>query len=134
MESRRVLFRSDDHRVDHPGDVVDSREAGDLHFASIRSDLDLADVTAAGEGKVERVVESVLVEPRLELLDRVVVRHIGCQRHLREGQRLVGSGDGELAVLEQIGRASCRERVCKYGEISEVAESLKKKNRMNTKK
>src|SRR3546814_11964661 len=27
----------------------------------------------------------------------------------------------------QIGRASCRERVCQYGEISVVAEALKKK-------
>src|SRR3546814_14035330 len=30
-------------------------------------------------------------------------------------------------VAEQIGRASCRERVCKYVEISVVAVSLKKK-------
>src|SRR3546814_19264208 len=29
----------------------------------------------------------------------------------------------------KIGRASCRERVCQYGEISVVAVSLKKKNK-----
>src|SRR3546814_12120700 len=32
-----------------------------------------------------------------------------------------------IAVDQQIGRASCRERVCQYVEISVVAESLKKK-------
>src|SRR3546814_16747925 len=32
----------------------------------------------------------------------------------------------------QIGRASCRERVCQYVEISLVAVYLKKKNIMNT--
>src|SRR3546814_15056199 len=36
----------------------------------------------------------------------------------------VGRGAGEQ---RQIGRASCRERVCKYVSISVVAESLKKK-------
>src|SRR3546814_13085988 len=33
---------------------------------------------------------------------------------------------------EQIGRASCRERVCQYGSISVVAGSLKKKNKRDT--
>src|SRR3546814_12106716 len=36
--------------------------------------------------------------------------------------------------LHQIGRASCRERVCQYGEISVVAVSLKKKKQDKTKK
>src|SRR3546814_224511 len=35
-------------------------------------------------------------------------------------------GDGEMAL--KIGRASCRERVCKYVYISVVAVSLQKKN------
>src|SRR3546814_14448411 len=35
---------------------------------------------------------------------------------------------GELPVVE-IGRASCRERVCQYVSISVVAVSLKKKNK-----
>src|SRR3546814_19703189 len=37
------------------------------------------------------------------------------------------------APFEQIGRASCRDRVCQYVSISVVAGSLKKKHR-NTKK
>src|SRR3546814_12675140 len=34
-----------------------------------------------------------------------------------------------IRKLEQIGRESCRERVCKYVEISVVAVALKKKKR-----
>src|SRR3546814_13011977 len=46
-------------------------------------------------------------------------------------ERLVGVVDGDLpaAVGHQIGRASCRERVCQYVEVSVVAVSLKKKNK-----
>src|SRR3546814_17320369 len=40
---------------------------------------------------------------------------------------LLGVGGGFLVVPAQIGRASCRERVCKYVWISVVAVSLKKK-------
>src|SRR3546814_12787426 len=36
------------------------------------------------------------------------------------------------ADMDQIGRASCRERVCKYDEIPVVTVSLKKKNNNNT--
>src|SRR3546814_17850650 len=49
-------------------------------------------------------------------------------------QRVVGVGPGDAraqqfrhAGLDEIGRASCRERVCQYWEISVVAVSLKKK-------
>src|SRR3546814_13823725 len=35
-------------------------------------------------------------------------------------------------ILQQIGRASCRERVCQYAQISVVAGSLKKQNIINT--
>src|SRR3546814_20343269 len=38
-----------------------------------------------------------------------------------------------LANDREIGRASCRERVCQYVSISVVAVSLKKKNQMNIK-
>src|SRR3546814_14521020 len=44
-------------------------------------------------------------------------RDLSRVRHLQAGQGLV----------EEIGRASCRERVCQYVEISVVAVSLKKK-------
>src|SRR3546814_20211341 len=43
--------------------------------------------------------------------------------------QLLGNGIGFIA-LGQIGRASCRERVCQYVSISVVAVSLKKKERL----
>jgi hypothetical protein len=51
-------------------------------------------------GEVGGVVEGVLVQARLELVQRVVVRHVGGERHAAEGHLLVGAGDLELAVLE----------------------------------
>src|SRR3546814_19311555 len=71
--------------------------------------------------------------------------------HAPEGRRIYAIGDihGHLDLLdgllaqifadertggvsgEQIGRASCRERVCQYGLIWVVAESLKKKETEN---
>src|SRR3546814_18563584 len=40
----------------------------------------------------------------------------------------VSREDADVAELDEIGRASCRERVCQYVSISVVAGSLKKKN------
>src|SRR3546814_17754581 len=44
---------------------------------------------------------------------------------------ILGGGfiGGWLAHRGQIGRATCRERVCQYVSISGVAESIKKKNK-----
>src|SRR3546814_13101324 len=63
-------------------------------------------------------------------LDRVVADRL---------HRLVGELDRRVGfvrqpflverVVEEIGRASCRERVCQYGSISVVAVSLKKQHR-----
>src|SRR3546814_16195464 len=59
-----------------------------------------------------------LCRPRRELRRRSVAE--GCLR--------VAAGGGE----HQIGRASCRERVCQYVLISVVAGSLKKKKYLQT--
>src|SRR3546814_11116770 len=42
--------------------------------------------------------------------------------------------DVNAQAVEEIGRASCRERVCQYVEISVVAGSLKKKNQYKQRK
>src|SRR3546814_11788662 len=44
---------------------------------------------------------------------------------------IIGKGRGLARIDEQIGRASCRERVCQYVEISVVAVALKKKIRIH---
>ena len=66
--------------VVHRGEVRPPRRAG------LRVDLHLGDVAAAGEGEVLRIVERGLFQAGLQLLDRVVVRHVGGQRDV--GQRL----------------------------------------------
>ena len=90
-----------------------AREAVDLDLAGLLVDFHLADVGAGREGEVGRVVEGGLVQARLQLVQRVVVRHVGRQRHLAEGDLLVGALHGELAVgeldvgiarLHQVGR------------------------------
>ena len=57
-----------------------------LDHAGVLVDLHLGDMAAAGEGEVLRIIERGLVEARFQLLDRIVVRHIGGERDV--GQRL----------------------------------------------
>ena len=54
----------------------------------------------AGIREVGRIVERRLVEPGLELVERIVVRHVRGQRDFAERLAAVGAGDRELAVLE----------------------------------
>src|SRR3546814_12394434 len=57
----------------------------------------------------------------------------GSPAHVRVGVRMADNHDGSHPVSDwligwkQIGRASCRERGCQYGEILGVGASLKKK-------
>src|SRR3546814_20667690 len=66
-------------------------------------------------------VGNVAAEVRATLLDRV---------HVLVAQGILGDAAVHLQRA-QIGRASCRARVCQSGEISVVAVSLKKKNTKN---
>ena len=75
----------DDHRVDDAPDVIDGGKVDDLCNAGLGVNLYLADMTTAGEGEVQRVVEGLLVEPRLQGLERVIVGHVGGERHVAEG-------------------------------------------------
>src|SRR3546814_3709443 len=90
-------------------------------------------------------VSSSDLAPDESAMSRSMVRS---RRHRRRSLRLAGIGIGNaepgqdrrlqglhlrclggllVVVAEQIGRASCRERVFQYWSISVVAESLKKK-------
>src|SRR3546814_16694018 len=57
--------------------------------------------------------------------DEVVVHHVGAADAVALGDerlfRRLGMHEEHAAVAVQIGRASCRERVCKYVEIWVVA-------------
>src|SRR3546814_15040003 len=80
----------------------------------------LADV--AGEGLVGAEEEmKVRFDAEDELLHEIADRRIGGQ-----AERLVADKVADMvgAARRQIGRASCRERVCQYVSISVVAGSL----------
>ena len=72
----------------------------DLDHPGLRIDLDFADVRASGKGEVRGIVERRLVEPGLELVQRIVMRHICGERDVTECLAAIGASDGELAVLE----------------------------------
>ena len=55
---------------------------------------------AVAEGEARRIVDRGLLQPRLERLERKVVRHIGGAGDLRERDAAVGAGDDERAVGE----------------------------------
>src|SRR5688572_4039622 len=89
----------DDHRIDDLSEVVDRGERRDLRRAGVAVHLHFAHVAARGEGEVGRVVEGVLVQTGLELVERVVVRHVGGKGDLAEGLLAVGPRDLELAAV-----------------------------------
>src|SRR5260221_159214 len=99
LRQAAVHLALDDHRIDDLAEVVHRDKRGDLGFAGVAVDLHLADVGAGREGEIGRVVERVLVQPGLELVERVVVRHVGGEGHLAEGLLLVGAGDLEHAAV-----------------------------------
>src|SRR3546814_17692887 len=79
-------------------------------------------------GEIAVLAEQVGDDPALVITKRKD-RGLGRYRRAAEQPRLqlrAGRRIG-LRVVEQIGRASCRGRVCQYVEISVVAVSIKKK-------
>src|SRR6266850_2414935 len=99
LRESAVHLTLDDHRVDDLAEVVHRGEGDDLRRAGVAVDLDLADIAARGEGEVRRVVERVLVEAGLEPVERIVVRHVGRERHFAEGLLPVGARHLEHAVV-----------------------------------
>src|SRR3546814_15712370 len=96
---------------------------------TIRLDADARaafDRFAVGRGGRSALLRQVIQQTVQEIADRPFIdRPDGVARN-RVSLRFT---DVEIAVIEvrEIGRASCRERVCQYVEISVVAVSLKKK-------
>src|SRR3546814_20538059 len=68
-----------------------------------------------------------LVETRL--IDACVAAHVVARPVRLQTKTLGKAGLGTGTVGHEIGRASCRERVCQYVLISVVAVSLKKKKK-----
>jgi hypothetical protein len=70
------------------------------------SDLNLAGMRAVAEGEARRIVDRCVLQARLDLVERQVVRDVGRARDLRERKLAVGAGDREHAVAERnvVGR------------------------------
>src|SRR3546814_10997576 len=86
----------------------------------------LARLTAPGPGR--HVAEAPIVGHWPTALADPLLRHLsdGGERAVRRWAATTG-----IEAIAEIGRASCRERVCQYGLMSVVAVSLKKKNTTN---
>ena len=100
LRQSAVHLAFDDHRIDDVAEVVASGKVDNLHDAGLGIDLDLTDVRTCREREIGRIVECGLVEAGLQLVERIVVRHVCSQRDFAEGLAAVGAGDAELAVLE----------------------------------
>src|SRR3546814_15050362 len=94
---------------------------------------------AAPEDELEHRVETLaFVYGGFDQYLRLVERQRAAraqQRAVAEQHDAAGRPEFEMAepkLFVEIGRASCRERVCQYVEISVVAVSLKKKRKKGT--
>ena len=99
LDETAMHLTLDDHGVDDIAEIVDGGHPLDGGDTGIGVDLHLADIGAGGEGEIGRVEEGALFHAGLEALG-VIVRDIGSEHHLAHGLGLVGTGDGEIAVLE----------------------------------
>src|SRR3546814_18206995 len=104
------------------------KTAYEMRISDWSSDVCSSDLFADEEYIVEPLFALLLARAfaglKLRVAERIGLRH-------RFGHRLAGVADRRHHHLE-IGRASCRERVCQYVSISGVAVSLQKKNRRDT--
>src|SRR5690349_12487276 len=84
-------------RVDDGSDIVDDGIVEDLDRARVSINLELADMATIGEGISRRFEGSGFVEPSLEVGREPGWLERGA-RHLLEGERAIGAGNGEPAV------------------------------------
>src|SRR3546814_20778747 len=81
----------------------------------------------AGDGTTGLDRQSRLRDVEVLALTRDDGTHLRRELCGRRGVVLRGVGDAE-ATTEKIGSASCRERVCEYGQVTVGADTLKKQN------
>ena len=88
------------HGVDDGAEVVNRRELFHTGHAGGGVHFHLANIGTGREGEVGRVVERGFVQTRLQLVQRIVVRHISGERDLAKAHLFIGAFDGELAIGE----------------------------------
>src|SRR5581483_5219352 len=109
LRESAVHLSFDDHRIHDAAEIVDGGETHDARLPGLPVDLDLADVRAGGEREIRRIVERGLVETRLELVERIVMRNVRRERDFAEGftaiarvERAVPELDVVLGSFEEI--------------------------------
>src|SRR3546814_15730796 len=109
---------------------VKQKTAYELRMSDWSSDVCSSDIPHAKQGFSSPDFRKVQLGQRAAIYARVSTADQSCERQLPD---LTGFAErGGYAVIEEIGRASCRERVCQYVLISVVAGSLKKKQYYKT--
>src|SRR3546814_20067641 len=78
------------------------------------------------DAALERAIERANGDPHWKALDHCGPTFVDAVAEGADADPWSGFGSA-LPIPDPIGRASCRERVCKYGSISVVAVALKKK-------
>ena len=89
-----------DHGVHNIAKIVASGHAVNARVAGFWVNFDFTDVGARRESEVARVVKSVLVQARLKLVVREVVRHISGERNRSKWHGFVGARDFEITAFE----------------------------------
>src|SRR3546814_13203859 len=107
-----------------------------MRISDWSSDVCSSDLTRLGDERFGQRVFADLVEARGQPQHLGLVEPANADRLVERGPALGeraglvhDPGVDPAAVFDQIGRASCRERVCQYVSISVVAVSLQKKNK-----
>src|SRR5262249_57146622 len=93
--------------VDDSADVVDGGVIDELRDAGIGVDFYFGDMSAAGKAKVVWIVVGLFLQPRLERLKRIIVRHVGGECDVRERLLAVGADHRERATLKRNVLLAC---------------------------
>src|SRR5262245_64884774 len=77
LNDSAVQLALNDHGIYDSADIIDGGVVDELHDAGLGVDLYFGDVSAAGKAKVDWIVVGLFLQPRLERLEWIVVRHVG---------------------------------------------------------
>jgi hypothetical protein len=97
LSDSAVQLALDDHAIDDGANIIDSRVVDELHDAGIGVDFHFGDVGAARKAEVDRIVIGLFFQTRLKRLKRIVVRHVGSERDVRERFSAIGADHMDIA-------------------------------------
>src|SRR5262249_61965697 len=101
----------DKHWIEEKPAVVNGRVVDELPGAGIGVDFYFGYMSAAGKAKVDWIVVGLFLQPRLERLEWIVVRHVGGECDVRERLLAVGADHRERATLKRNVLLACLQEV-----------------------